>query len=213
MLVHLYDIPQKPMFVKEKFVYDFFNTTHTNYDSLKPIAFASISLRTTQSSDTSIPNLNSIGICTWDIVKNIFGPLNSNEQDALDEFQLLLDYSFPRPSGSGLNVESLIRQTLMTPFIYMSANEVLHDSLPSYIHYMIKAGLDKDKKKILFSVYTKFSSISCFMPLSKNSPKEQFEKQIYSEQHLTHCAFSGKTLKTSKSRYVLDDIRLNPSFK
>lgn len=212
MNVHVYDIPQKPMFVNEKFVYDFFNTEHSDHSTLKPMAFASISLKTTQEDSKPRIDLNSIGICTWDIVKNIFGSLSEKEQDALDEFQLLMDYSFPRPADSGLSVESLIRQTLMTPFIYMSANEVPHSSFPSYIHYMIKGGMCKNKKKMLFSIHTKFSSISCYMPLSKTPFKEQFEKQIYSEYHITQCAFSGKTVKTSKTRYVLDDIQL-VSFK
>ena len=208
MNVHVFDIPQKPAFVNEKFVYEFFNTECKDYNNLRPLAFSSIALKTEGDPIGPKPDLNTVCICTWDIIKEIFGRLSAREQDNVDEFQLLLDYNFPRKNEDELNVKALIAQAMMTPFIYMSANGVLHEEFPSYIHYMVKAGMDKNRKQMFVSVHTKFSSMACFRPLSRTSLKEQFEKQSYSQSHVTHSVFTGRSVKTTKTRYVLDNIHV-----
>lgn len=208
MNVHVFDIPQKPAFVNEKFVYEFFNTECKGYNDLKPIAFTSLTLKTEGDVNVPKPNLNTVCICTWDIVQEIFGKLTDKEQDSVDEFQLLMDYTFPRKMTDDLSVKAFIAQALMTPFIHMAANGVFHEEFPSYIHYMVKAGMDKYRKQMFVSVHTKFSSIPCFRPHSRTSLKEQFENQIYSESHVTRSVFTGRSVKTTKTRYVLDNIHV-----
>lgn len=208
MNVHVFDIPQKPAFVNEKFVYEFFNTECKGYNDLKPLAFSSIALKTDGDVIGPKPDLNTVCICTWDIIKEIFGKLSAKEQDNVDEFQLLMDYCFPRKNEDELSVKALVAQTMMTPFIHMSANGVLHEEFPSYIHYMVKAGMDKYRKQMLVSVHTKFSSVPCFRPHARSTLKEQFENQIYSQSHVTRSVFTGRSVKTTKTRYVLDNIHV-----
>ena len=212
MNVEIYDTTQKPSFVSEDFVYKFFNTTHENTDTLVPLFFTSVNIRLKGGKEVPTPDLNSVSAFAWQLERDFTEGMSDREKEAVEEFQTLLDYSFPRPRHKELNVFSLISQALASPFLYMAAMNVLHEEFPPYIHYMLRAGLSKDRKQLLFSVHTKFSSIPCYRPMSKKTFEEQFNNQIYSEEHITSSVFTGKTNRDYKSevrpRYVLEKISI-----
>lgn len=212
MNVEIYDTTQKPSFVNEDFVYKFFNKTHNNIDTLVPLFFTTVSIKLPGDKSTKTPDLNSVSAFAWQIARDFTQGMTDKEKDSVEEFQTLLDYSFPRINDKDFNVFSLICQALASPFLYMAAMNVVHEEFPSHIHYMVRAGLSKDRKKLLFAVHTKFSSIPCYRPRSVKSFEEQFNNQVYSEEHITSSVFTGKTnkdyRKESKPRYILEEISL-----
>lgn len=212
MNVQVYDIIQKPPFIDEEFVHKFFRTTHESLDTLVPIFFTSVSIKLKGKTDTPIPDLNNVSAFLWQVERDFTEGMNDREKDAVEEFQTLLDYSFPRPKNKEFHVFNLICQALASPFLYMAAMKVSHEEYPPYIHYMVKAGLSKDKKQLMFLVHTKFSSIPCYRPMSLKTFEEQFNNQIYSEEHITSSVFTGKTNKDYKNefkpRYILEKISI-----